>query len=476
MDAERKYGIMRKQFLIISAIVAGSAILPKTVVAGDAGSQKPNIILCMTDDQGWGDTGYNGHPVLRTPHLDQMAKEGIRFDRFYASSPVCSPTRGSCITGRHPFRYGIPFANIGRMKAEEITLAEVLKAQGYATGHFGRWHLGSLTTRIKDAHRGRPGLKRHYSPPWEHGYDKCFVTESAVPTYWKDNDYESFGTQYWTGLNETVPAEDIVGDDSKLIMDRALPFIGKAAIEKTPFLAVIWFHAPHSPAVSAPPYTDGYDENKDYYGCITAMDEQMGRLRAELKSLAIEENTMLWFCSDNGPSHKYGGSTKGLRRRKGSLYEGGVRVPGLLVWPKMIQKARVVAVPCSTSDYFPTVLDSLGYQLPEAKTRPYDGISLMPLIRNEMVERPRPIAFETCRSQRHAMAGDHSVNQTAVIDNRYKIFSGDAGNTYELYDLVADQGETNNIAQQHPGIVKRMRRTLEAWRQSCKESSNGNDY
>jgi arylsulfatase A-like enzyme len=282
------------------------------------------------------------------------------------------------------------------MKKGGITLAEMLKTQGYRTGHFGKWHLGSLTTKIKDSHRGRPGQTEHYSPPWENGYDECFVTESAVPTYWKENEYEDFGTRYWTGPDEMVPAEGIFADDSKLIMDRALPFIEKAADTKTPFLAVIWFHAPHMPVVSAPPYTDGYDEQKDYYGCITAMDEQMGRLRAQLKRLGIKDNTMLWFCSDNGPGPKpdRAGRTNGLRARKRSLYEGGVRVPGLLVWPKQVEQPRVVSMPCSTSDYFPTVLDALGYSLPETKTRPYDGISLLPLIQGEMTERPRPLAFE----------------------------------------------------------------------------------
>lgn len=281
------------------------------VAAKPLAGSRPNIIFCMSDDQGWGDVGYYGHPVLRSPHLDQIAKEGIRFERFYSGAPVCSPTRGSCLTGRHPYRYGIDFANIGHLKREEITLAEALKEQGYSTGHFGKWHLGSLTTKIKNAHRGRPGHSTHYSPPWEHGYDACFVTESAVPTYWKDGVYETFGTHYWTGPDEMVSGDTITGDDSKLIMDRALPFIEKAAAANTPFLTVIWFHAPHAPAVSAPPYTDDYDEkNKDYYGCLTAMDEQIGRLRAKLKSLGIEKNTMLWFCSDNGPSHKYAGTTK----------------------------------------------------------------------------------------------------------------------------------------------------------------------
>lgn len=458
--------ITRREFLSASAAVAGGAVLPRQLFgAQGTDAKRPNIILCMTDDQGWGDMGYNGHPVLRTAHLDQMAKEGVRFDRFYSGAPVCSPTRGSCITGRHPYRYGITFANVGHMKDEEVTLAEVLKTQGYRTAHFGKWHLGTLTTKIRDANRGRPGKAEHYSPPWENGFDECFSTESKVPTYWNEGNYDSYGTHYWTGEDQMVPAAQIKGDDSKLLMDRALPFIRNAAKDDKPFFTVIWFHAPHLPVVSAPPYTDGYTEHKDYYGCITAMDEQMGRLRAELKELRVANDTMLWFCSDNGPEGKTSapGRTAGLRGRKRSLYEGGVRVPGLLVWPGQVTQPRTVSMPSSTSDYFPTVLDALGYQMPESMKRPYDGLSLLPLLRGKMTTRPSPIGFE-------------SRGQVALIDNQYKIYRGNRGKNFQLYDLIADPGEKQDLADQHPQIVARMSDTLQKWRESCITSRKGQDY
>jgi len=456
----------RNAFLPTMALLIAGTALPAALSANPGVAPKPNIILCMADDLGWGDTGYNGHPVLRTPHLDQMAKEGIRFDRFYSGAPVCSPTRGSCITGRHPYRYGIRAANVGHMHKEETTLAEVLKTQGYKTGHFGKWHLGTLTKQTKDSNRGKPGNEKDYSPPWEHGFDVSFSTEAKVPTYWNPGDYEEYGTFYWTGPEQMVPASEITGDDSTLVMDRALPFIRAASEQQTPFLAVIWFHAPHVPLVSVPPYTDGYDdEHKDYYGCITAMDEQIGRLRKELNNLGIEDHTMLWFCSDNGPDTKKPaqGITGGLRKRKHSLYEGGVRVPGILIWPEMVKNNRVVDMPCSTSDYFPTVLDALGYQLPEAETRPYDGISLLPYIKGEFDQRPRPIAFQ-------------SGKQYSLVDNRYKIYSSDAGETYELYDLVADRAESTDIAGQHPEVVAKMKEQFDAWYESCRDSARGKDY
>ncbi len=455
---------------------------PKAVPA------KPNVILCMTDDQGWGDTGYNGHPRLQTPNLDAMARAGARFNRFYSGAPVCSPTRGSCLTGRHPFRYGIFFANVGHIPKKEATLAEVLKEEGYATGHFGKWHLGTLTTTIEDGNRGGPKGKAHYSPPWENGFDTCFSTEAKVPTYdpmmkpanpeggdkwWnpvqKGVANEPYGTRYWTGPGKAVKS-GITGDDSRIIMDHALPFIRQAVAGRKPFLAVIWFHAPHWPVVAGPNHQRIYEGlsgfEKNYLGCITAMDEQMGRLRAELRSLGVANDTMLWFCSDNGPegsSHKDSvGSAGPFRGRKRSLYEGGVRVPGLLEWPRRIVRPRVIDMPCSTADYFATVVAVLGYTL-KGKPRPYDGVNLLPALGGSMEERPRPIGFE-------------SGNQLALTGNRYKLYSKNKGQTWELYDLHKDPGEKHDIAQATPRVVDAMSRTLADWRQSCSDSMAGRDY
>ena len=446
--------------------------------------EKPNVILCMTDDQGWGDTGYNGHPFLKTPHLDQMAAEGIRFERWYAGDSVCSPTRGSCLTGRHPYRYGIFFANTGHMLPQEVTLAEVLKTLGYDTGHFGKWHLGTLTTTVRDSNRGKPGNTKEYSPPWKNGFDICFSTEAKVPTYnpmKNPGTEEPYGTSYWNQQGERV-TDNLDGDDSRIIMDRALPFIRQAAEAQKPFFAVIWFHTPHLPVVAGPQHRAMYanvaEADPDFHGCITAMDEQMGRLRKELAELQISEDTMLWFCADNGPEGKVGkgpGSTGGLRGRKRSLFEGGVRVPGLLVWPGKIKTPRIVTAPCCTSDYFPTVLAALGFEqkgLPE----PLDGISLLPLIEGRVRERSCPIGFE-------------SRKQVALIGDRYKLIqNGDdcgpapAGaakvgkNAFMLFDITNDPGETRDLADAQPQLVASMAETLARWRESCRASLKGADY
>ena len=465
----------RRTFLKTIGICAASFAMPSCANAerrtNRDSSGRPNIILCMTDDQGWGDTGYNGHPVLKTPSLDAMAGEGIRFDRFYAGAPVCSPTRGSAITGRHPYRYGIFFANTGHMRKEEITLAEALKTAGYTTGHFGKWHLGTLTTKIKDSNRGAPGKTQDYSPPWQNGFGECFSTEAKVPTYdpmKKPGSDEPYGTYYWKtdGTRET---ENLEGDDSRIIMDRAIPFIENASRSKKPFLAVIWFHTPHLPVLAGDEhrklYKDQPESEQHYYGAITAMDEQVGRLRKELKTLGIADDTLLWFCSDNGPEGKSGkapGSAGHLRGRKRSLFEGGVRVPGLLVWPAKVKKPRTVDMPCSTLDYFPTVMDVVGIKT-LSQPEPIDGVNLLPLIEGGMKQRPMPIGFE-------------SAGQVALIDNRYKIYSANKGKTFSLFDVIEDPAETTDLAAARPEILNTMKQTLLKWRASCKDSLDGKDY
>jgi len=433
-----------------------------------SGNRRPNIILMMADDMGWADPGYMGNKVIRTPHLDAMAAAGLRFNRFYAAAPVCSPTRGSCLTGRHPYRYGIFHANVGHLPPQEITLAELLKPHGYATGHFGKWHLGTLTQTERDSNRGGQRGAKHYSPPWDNGFDHCFSTEAKVPTWnpmRKPGSDDAYGTAYWK-TGGTKATENLEGDDSKIIMDRVIPFIRDAVKREERFFAVIWFHSPHLPIVAGAKYLKMYSDlvqsKAHYYGCITAMDAQIGRLRKELRNFGAADNTMLWFCSDNGPEGRAGrapGSAAPLRGRKRSLFEGGIRVPGLLEWPAKVKPGSVIDVPACTSDYLPTTLNVLGIEMPDR--RPMDGVSL-PLIEGPIRKRPCPIAFQ-------------SGKQLTLIGNRYKLISPDNAKTWMLFDLVADLSETHDIAGQHPDIVRRMRIALETWRKSCEDSRTAPD-
>jgi arylsulfatase A-like enzyme len=448
-------------------------LLVASIVGLAAIADSPNIILCMTDDQGWGDTGYNGHPHLKTPSLDRMSREGVTFTRFYSAAAMCSPTRGSCYTGRNPYRFGITFAMKGMLEPNELPISTVLKKKGYTTGHFGKWHLGTLSKKKGDQKRwggfaGNP--IRYYCPPWERDVDASFVTESKVPTWDplidpglikgkkppSDAFAKPYGNDYFTGPGKTV-TENTRGDDSRVIMDRALPFIQGVVKEEKPFLAVIWFHTPHSPVVGGPKYREMYADQPEpaqhYYACITAMDEQVGRLRTELKRLGVDGNTMLWFCSDNGParqgSPRHVGSPGGLSGYKLSIREGGIRVPGLLVWPDKVKKPRVVSAPCVTSDYFPTILDALDIPLP--KDRVYDGISILPLIRGDRETRDRPIGFL-----------NKNGAEAVWMDDRYKLIS--TSRKVQLFDIPGDPVEKKDLSMQLPDIKTRMESELAEWK------------
>ena len=459
---------------------------------------RPNIILLMCDDLGYGDVGFNGNNVIRTPHLDALAGEGLRFTRYYAGGPVCSPTRGTCLTGRHYSRYGVTHANQGCLPTQEIALPGVCKQLGYRTGHFGKWHLGTLTRTQTDANRGRPGRDDEFSPPWLHGFDVCFSTESKVPTWdpmLRPDEHrpdgqprwgtpgEPFGTAYWDESGQRV-TENLAGCDSRIIVDRAEPFIRQCASHGDPFLAVIWFHAPHTPVVAGPEYRSMYadrcENEQHYYGCITAMDEQVGRVNNLVKSLGIEGETVMWFCSDNGPeggedllqNGRSRGVTGGLRGRKRSLFDGGVGVPALLKWPGLAEAGDVCTMPCSTLDYFPTMADALGFSMPDE--RPVDGVNLLPMLRGEQTGRPEPIPYRFLESEA-SMFGSPTF---ALMDDRWKFLTNlsEDGSEDLLFDLIADRCETRNCLAEHPQRAADMRQQLRAFVDSCRHSHHGGDY
>lgn len=458
---------------------------PNTPKNNSVMEERPNIILLMADDQGWGDVAYNGHPYLKTPNLDMMAANGAVFERFYSASAVCSPTRGSVMTGRHPLRYGICTANCGHIKAEEITLGEMAQDLDYTTGHFGKWHLGTLTRDTIEANRGgRAKFDADYAPPWEHGFDVSFVTESKVPT-WNPMitpprssgdvnknfiEGEPFNTLYWTGPGQ-IETDNLKGDDSRVIMDRVIPFIETAVKNKKPFLSIIWFHTPHLPVLTSDdyrkPYADLSEDQQHYYGVITAMDQQVGRLRDKLKALGVTENTVLFYTSDNGPEGKsVGGRTQGLtnelKGRKRSLHEGGIRVPGIMEWEGKIRPGTKVNTPCFTSDYFPTIGNLLGVDLKKNK-RPYDGVDILPMVQGYIAQRSEPLAFEF-------------QEQAALIDNEYKIYSNDMGQHFELYNILEDADEQNDLATTEPEKLGEMVSVWRTWKISQENSSQGKDY
>lgn len=443
-------------------------------VSGAVNQKRPNILLIMSDDQGWFDVGFNGNKEIKTPHSDFLASQGVILDRFYSASAVCSPTRASVMTGRNPERIAVPHANMGHLDKAEITLAEVLKKEGYATGHFGKWHLGTFTTTEKDANRGgNPKERIHFTIPSEHGYDDYFSTESKVPTYnpmqqpvtfqkneslqmgWNSRSDKSettyFGTAYWETGNKKV-TENLEGDDSKLIMDHLLHFIDKSKENRKPFFSTVWFHTPHLPVVTNQKYRSLYPNKtqyeQNYLGAITALDEQLGRLWAYLEKIGEAENTIIFYCSDNGPEEKTPGSAGVFRADKRDLYEGGVRVPAFVVWKGKLKGGKKIDAPMVTSDYFPTVLNALNLPLPA--NRAYDGKNIWNLINENDAKRNQPIGF--------ILSNKHSW-----VTDQYKLISVDNGKTYELYDLIKDKSEQHNIISSEPDIAAKMKQELDVW-------------
>ncbi len=451
-------------------------------------ADRPNIILVMADDQGWGDMAYNGHPVLKTPNFDAAAAAGLRFDRFYAAAPVCSPTRASVMTGRHPNRMGV-FKWGYPMRPQETTLAEVLKTAGYTTGHFGKWHLGSVRNS-SPAHPGRNGFDEWLSAPNFFDNDPILSRRgTAVPTN---------------------------GESSIVTVDAALEWIQEQGKTDQPFFAVVWFGSPHGPHQAIESDRALYDDQpkkaQHFYGEITGMDRAFGKLRDALTTIGIRENTILWYCSDNGGLPGVG-STGGHRANKGSIYEGGLLVPAILEWPARIPAPRITSVRCNTSDIYPTLLEICGVTSPHQPV--LDGVSLLPLIDNEMNERSEPMGFwsypiagigtpsaqwmsELHKAQQAgqdlephessqraaklpdpAFPSDEFPGHAAWIDGDWKLhrITGKQGAiTWELYHLAADRTEENNIADDHSERVGRMKQPLQAWLTSVVNSLNGEDY
>ena len=281
---------------------------------------------------------------------------------------------------------------------------------------------------------------------------------------------ESFNTSYWTGPGQ-IANENLEGDDSRVIMDRAIPFIEDAVKNDTPFLSIIWFHTPHLPVLAGDddraPYTDLSEDQQHYYGVLTALDKQVGRLRDKLRELGMAENTVLFYTSDNGPegksvSGRTQGLTNGLTGRKRSLHEGGIRVPGIMEWPGMIKPGTKVDVPCFTSDYFPTIANLLGVDLSENK-RPYDGVDMLPIVKDEVKQRTKPLAFDF-------------QSQAALIDNEYKIYSDDSGRHFALYNIGKDIGENKDLSDEQPEKYNELVAYWRQWKGSQESSALGKDY
>ncbi len=422
------------------------ACLGCSVPAVIQAAKRPHIVFVMADDMGWGQTGYRNHPVLKTPHLDAMAETGLRFERFYAGCPVCSPTRASVLTGRSPDRAGV-LQHGYALRRQERTIAQALQAAGYVTGHFGKWHLNGLRGP------GVPILGDDLYHPGKFGFD-----EWVSVTNFYDVD---------PLMSRNGEIEQFHGDSSEIAVDEAVKFLDRHRGDDNPMFAVIWYGTPHSPFKASAEDKRSFakldEDSADHYGELVAMDRSIGTLRAKLREFQIADNTLLVFCSDNGGLPKIRPDTVGgLRGNKGTVYEGGLRVPAVIEWPTVIEP-RITNYPACTMDLFPTVADLL--DLPDSVlTRPLDGISLTPLFTQELPRRETPIPFRY-------------GSKSAWIDNDYKLLTNDLKRgEFELYDLAEDSNETTDISQEQPAVAARMKTELLYWNQSADDSFAGRDY
>jgi arylsulfatase A-like enzyme len=477
-----------------------------------AAESLPNIILMMGDDHGWEETGYNGHPHVKTPVLDDMAETAFRFERFYAGHPTCSPTRASFMTGRHPNRMGT-FTPGMSFRPEEITIAGILSKAGYYSGHFGKWHLGT----VKAASPVNPGKM---------GFDEWLS---------HDNFFEMNPSFSRNG----GPPQLFEGESSEILIEETIEFVGRAQEEEKPFFAVIWFGSPHEPYSGLPDDLALYDDLpakypdkmvkltsnetgaqtqrplgdvlRERYAEITAMDRAIGRLRDHLKESGLRDNTLLFYCGDNGTSRDASLASP-FRGTKGQVFEGGTLVPGLIEWPQGIPEPRSTETRASTSDLLPTVCALTGQKVPD---RPLDGIDLTPALNGEMTARPSPLFFWQADTKRMAqgkpyidpelqkgttplvkLAGGKPTRdfknfhhpkvrdadyrgQRTIIDGDLKLLVTDGRDDepkVELFDLKADPAETTNLAEKQPEKTEELHQELRQWQGAVLKSLTGADY
>lgn len=404
----------------------------------------PNLIVILADDLGWADLGCYGNTFNETPHLDRLAREGLRFTQFYAG-PVCSPTRTNLQSGQDQARFGItqhipghrrPYARLTdpvvplQLPLEVETYAERLRAAGYATGYFGKWHLGGAG----------------FSPT-----DQGWTTAVELQ-----------------GHTARRPRDNTAQRTAEFLTDRAVEFI--EANRGKPFVLQVSHYAVHIPLSTTPelekkfaakPKMPGYPSNPLYAGLLAELDASVGRIVETIDRAGLGKNTLILFLSDNGGlEHEQSGrivtSNKPLRGEKGSLYEGGIRIPAIARWTGTVPAGREVATPAITYDVYPTFVELGRATLPT--TQPVDGVSLAALLRDPAATLPRDTLHW------HLPHYHHSTPASAIRRGDWKLIEFFEDNALELYHLAADRAESVNLAAREPARAKELRDALAAWR------------
>lgn len=427
---------------------------------------RPNILFIYADDWGWGDLACHGHPHLKTPNLDRLAKEGTDFQQFVVCNPVCSPSRTAIVTGRYPARFLVHqhFAghaeNVARgmpdwLDPKVTLLPRLMKEAGYATAHYGKWHLSG-------------GGKDIDAPlPAAYGYD-----DAAVWTGPGRNVFEGTSVERQAG-----DAHDKSGASFQTIAatEHVLRFVRQASVEKKPFYIHFWLHETHHLVAATEeqkaPYPDTAEPQRTYYSAVTRADAQVGRVLALLDELKLAENTIVIFSSDNGPENSQlrptdklyhsVGTTGGLRGRKRSLYMGGVNVPFLVRWPGRVPAGRVDKTSVIAGvDMLPTLLAAAGVAAPEGYQS--DGLNVLAAFKGETFMRTQPLFWEW----RGPNAQEADWPQLAMRDGFHTLVMNYDGSRTELYDLSKDRAQAHDLSAADPQRTAAMTAALRAWQKT----------
>ena len=443
----------------LSARVLALALFAPLLAAA-APTPRPNVIYFLADDLGWTDVGWHGGDIA-TPHLDSLAAGGARLEQFYVL-PVCSPTRAAFLTGRYPIRHGLqigvvrPWAQYG-LPLGETTLAQALGAAGYATAIAGKWHLGHFQPEYLPTRRGFQSQYGHYNGALDY-----YTHQREGGHDWHRNDQESRDAGYTTAL---------VGDEAVRVVEAADP--------ARPFFLYVPFNAPHTPLQAPEEYLRRYahvadPKRRTHAAMVTCLDDQVGRVVAALARRGLTERTLIAFSSDNGGPITLGATNGPLRAQKGTVYEGGVRVPAFATWPGVIAAGTVVQAPLHIVDWYPTLLRLAG--VTTAPALPLDGRDAWPTITKGAPSPHEAILLNAYPRGGAVRMGDWKLVRNGAIgandlpDSPGKTGKkkggkapGPAADTLELFNLAADPGERENLAARHPEIVRRLADRLEAF-------------
>lgn len=416
----------------VAAVTLTGCEFPRWAIQG-----KPNIIVITSDDMGYADISCHGCKDIPTPNIDSIAQNGIRFTDGYVSASVCSPSRAGLMTGRYQQRFGYEYNpgpepqgiqdHVG-LPLHEITLADITASAGYVTGAVGKWHLGSAP---------------HFHP-LKRGFDEFFGSPHSGHPY--------FG-KHWMKSNQLMRGTTPV-DEKEHLTDaftrEAVAFIERHRTQ--PFFLYLAYHAPHKPLQVPPRYQNSFKHitkpvRHDYAGLIAALDDGIGKVLATLRELGLEEDTLLFFLNDNGGAGSYGARNSPLKAGKGSLFEGGIRVPFMVKWPSHLSSARTYDHPVISLDILPTVAAAAGATLPKNHT--FDGVDLIPYLTG------------TDKTPPHEFFFWRTGHYYAVRQGNWKLVN--TSSHAELFDLATDISETRNLAAEQPNVVKKLTKAHEAW-------------